>query len=224
MAILSPEQAKAFYDRFGAKQDAQAFYEDAAVQEMVEHSDFPQARSVLEFGCGTGRLALRLLSGELPPGAHYLVLDLSSTMVALASSRLEPYGECAEVRLSEASVRLPVPDHSFERVVSTYVTDLLSEADIRTFLEEARRVLVPGGRLCLVGTTHGTGLVSRLVERGWSAVHALRPSWVGGCRPMALEPFVTEAGCLIVHSAIVTAWGISSEVIVAMAKRSAASA
>jgi len=35
MRTLSHQQAKAFYDRFGAKQDSQAFYEDRAVQELV---------------------------------------------------------------------------------------------------------------------------------------------------------------------------------------------
>ena len=52
---LDLEQARAFYDRFGARQDRQAFYEDA----------FERARGVPEFGCGTGRFAEVLVAERL---------------------------------------------------------------------------------------------------------------------------------------------------------------
>lgn len=215
MRTLSHEEAKAFHDRFGAKQDSQAFYEDRAVQDLIQHSDLADAASVLEFGCGTGRLARRLLSRELPPEAHYLGLDVSETMVSLAASRLTQYRDRAQVRWSNGDVELPVPDGSVDRVVSTYVTDLLSDADIRRLLEEAKRALTPDGRLCLVGITHGARLVGRIVSRTWSAIHTLRPSLVGGCRPMSLVRRVAGPDWSIVHSAIVQVWGISSEVLVA---------
>ena len=33
--MLSRDEAKAFYDRFGAKQDSQGFYEDRALEDLV---------------------------------------------------------------------------------------------------------------------------------------------------------------------------------------------
>ena len=51
---LSREDAKAFYDRFGAKLDSQCFYEDRALADLIEHSDFETARHIFEFWCGTG--------------------------------------------------------------------------------------------------------------------------------------------------------------------------
>jgi ubiquinone/menaquinone biosynthesis C-methylase UbiE len=215
MRTLSHDEAKAFYDRFGARQDGQAFYEDAALDELVRHSRFARAREVVEFGCGTGRLALRLLAEELPADAHYLGLDLSDTMVALASSRLAPYGERADVRLCDTEVRLPVPDGSVDRVVSTYVIDLLSETDTRRLLAEARRVLRHDGRLCLVGLTRGVSLLGRTVSSIWTGIHGLRPAWVGGCRPVVLAPQLERSGWSIGHSWIVRTWGIPSEVLVA---------
>src|SRR6266508_882694 len=215
MRTLSHHEAKAFYDRFGARQDSQAFYEDCALQELVRHSNFAHAGSVVEFGCGTGRLALRLLSEELPPEARYLGLDVSDTMVALASSKLAPYRERAEVRLCDGQVALPVPDSSADRVVSAYVTDLLSETYTLLFLEEAKRALKPDGLLCLVGVTHGVGLLGHLVSGFWTAIHRLRPSLVGGCRPVLLTPQLERTGWSIVYSAVVRTWGIPSEVLVA---------
>ena len=38
----------------------------------------------MEFGCGTGRLAERLLRDHLPDAATYVAVDSSSTMVSLA--------------------------------------------------------------------------------------------------------------------------------------------
>jgi SAM-dependent methyltransferase len=215
MGIFTHQHAKAFYDRFGAKQDSQAFYEDPAIEDLVEHADFAHARRVVEFGCGTGRLAERLLFRELPPQARYLGLDVSDTMIALAAARLAPYRDRAEVLRSDGTVNIPASDGSVDRVVSTYVADLLSEADTGRLLEEARRALKPHGRLCLVGLTRGKGLAGRIVSGAWSAIHALRPSWVGGCRPQVIRSRLAAGGWFIHHASVIRSWGISSEILVA---------
>ena len=90
---LTTSEARAFYDRFGAKQDKQAFYEDRAIAALIAHADFEHAQSIFEFGCGTGRLAARLLPTPLPDNCHYLGVDISTTMVALARERLRPTGQ-----------------------------------------------------------------------------------------------------------------------------------
>jgi hypothetical protein len=36
--VLTRSQAQRFYDRFGKKQDAQAFYEDAALDDLIAHA------------------------------------------------------------------------------------------------------------------------------------------------------------------------------------------
>ena len=60
---LTPAQAMQFYDRMGARQDWSRFYEAAAIDRMIEQGDFGNAQRVVEFGCGTGRIAERLLAG-----------------------------------------------------------------------------------------------------------------------------------------------------------------
>jgi ubiquinone/menaquinone biosynthesis C-methylase UbiE len=101
---------------------------------------------VFEFGCGTGRFADRLLSRELPPDARYAGVDLSSTMVDLATRRLARFGERSQVTLTEGDVRFPFPDASFDRVVATYVLDILGEERIRELLLEAHRLPGPSAR------------------------------------------------------------------------------
>ncbi len=214
-ALLTHDQARAFYDRFGARQDRQHFYEDAAVEEMLRHLALDEARFVFEFGCGTGRLAETLMREHLPEHARYLGVDVSATMVALARERLAPFADRATVRQTDGAPRLDLADACADRFIATYVLDLLSEEDIRSVLAEAHRVLAPGGRLGLASLTHGTTLASRLVVKGWTLLHRMNPALVGGCRPLALETCVGE-GWDVRRRATVVRFGVPSEVLVAV--------
>lgn len=98
--MLSHEQAKVFYDRFGKKQDWQGFYEDCATADLTKHLALAQANSVIEFGCGTEPFTESLLTHHLPADARYLRVDLSSTMVALTQRRLGRFGSRAKVLLN----------------------------------------------------------------------------------------------------------------------------
>jgi hypothetical protein len=80
---------------------------------------------------------------------------------------------------------------------------------------EARRVLAPGGRHCLVGLTDGRTPAGRLVSAAWSVLHSLAPRFVGGCRPQRLGPRLAQAGWHLDHASVVQAWGVPSEVLVA---------
>jgi hypothetical protein len=73
--------------------------------------------------------------------------------------------------------------------------------------------LKPEGLLCLTGLTHGKGLFSKAWTAFWNLRFDLNPKWVGGCRPVALREFLD--GWDIAHHDVVTARGISSEVVVA---------
>ena len=131
---LTPEQARRFYDRIGRGQDARPLSERRALDALAEQGDFVRAEAVVEFGCGTGRFAARLLRERLPGGATYLGLDVSPRMVTLASAALTPWADRARVLRTDGAVRLPAPDGSADRVVSTYVLDLLSPEDGAAFV------------------------------------------------------------------------------------------
>jgi len=214
-ATLSHDEARAFYDRFGSRQDRQGFYEDVAIDQLCAHADFAAATAVLELGCGTGKLAKRLLERELPPGARYLGLDLSATMVALARARTQPFGERAAIRHADGAPTIDVAGASFDRFVCCYVLDLLSLADIRAVLGEAHRILEPGGFLCTASLTHGRSPASRAVSRAWSWVQARRPQLVGGCRPIRIEELLPAEDWSLQYSCTVSAFGVPSEVVIA---------
>ncbi len=215
---LSPEEAKRFYDRLGSAQDWQAFYEDPAINELIAHAAFDSAQSVLEFGCGTGTLAARLLQHKLPAGARYVGLDISSTMVSLARERLKPWSERALVDQSDGTPSIHEPNRNFDRFVSTYVFDLLVPDFIDQLLSEAHRLLAPGGKLCLVSMTFGASPFSRAVCWGWQRLWRLSPGIVGGCHPIELLHYLPLDGFNPDHQTKVTSWGLTSEVLVASSR------
>jgi len=213
--VLTHEQAQAFYNRMGTKQDWQAFYEAKATQNLIAHASFETAQAVFEFGCGTGALAERLLTAHLSPEAQYVAVDSSTTMIRLAQARLARFGSRVEVQKTDGSFPFDASSGTYNRFVSTYVADLLSASDIAEVLSEAHRLLRPEGLLCLVSLTQGPTWFSRLVTGLWTGIHRLEPSLVGGCRPLELQMLLPAFGWQLVSVNVVTAFGIPSEIVVA---------
>ena len=212
---LTPEEAAAVYDRIGRAQDTQAFYETPAVDILIEHGAFGTAHTILEVGCGTGRVAERLLREYCAAETQYLGVDVSARMTQIARARLSAYSDRATVEQTDGAFAFDVSSASQDRVVATYVLDLLAPDVIQRVLDEVHRLLRADGRLCLAGLTWGTRLVGRLVSTLWAVVHRLRPEWVGGCRPLRMRPFLADDKWEVVHHEQVQAWGVPSEVLIA---------
>ncbi len=230
---LDTAALRRFYDRFAARQDAQAFYEDAAFYDMKAHADLKMGHRVFEFGCGTGRMAERLLANaegqpserlrcarastnRLPADVHYAACDISATMIALARKRLARFGDRVALWQSDGGFDFSRGGPPFDRVFVAYVLDLLPPERIAAFLDAAHASLRAGGLLCAIALTRGDSLASALVSGAWSAVHRLTPALVGGCRPLQLAPMLDPGRWHLRHHALVRSWAIPSEVVVAM--------
>ncbi len=104
---------------------------------------------VLDIGCGPGLLAQEMAEAVGAEGRVHGV-DLSPSMLAIAERRRGAPG-AAPIALEEADASsLPFPDESFDAAVSTQVYEYV--ADMPAALAEARRVLMPGGRLLILDT------------------------------------------------------------------------
>ena len=108
------------------------------------------------------------------------------------------------------------PNDAYDRFVANYVLDLLAAPDIHALTTEARRLLRPGGFLCLVSLSHGSTLSSKVVAGLLALVHRLRPSLVGGCRPIELRDYLPEGVWQVRYRNEVAPFGIPSEVLVAV--------
>ncbi len=215
---LSPQVAARVYDRIGRLQDTQAPFERPALDRLVRAGDFPRAHSVFELGCGTGSLARRLLVHELPPGSTYTGLDVSARMAALSRRRVAPWAERARILKVEGSLPLPAPNSSADRFIAAYVLDLLDPAYARGVIEEAARILVPGGRLCLASLTQGTSRRGRALTTAWRWIWERAPQLVGGCRPVQLARLLEQASWSVMVDTVIESWSVPSEVLVAVAR------
>jgi SAM-dependent methyltransferase len=98
--------------------------------------------AVLEIGCGTGSLTVRL--AQALPASSITALDPDPD----ALSRARAKDPLSQIDWREGTaVGLPMPEHSFDRVVASLVLHHLTTAEKRAALAEAHRVLRPGGRL-----------------------------------------------------------------------------
>jgi ubiquinone/menaquinone biosynthesis C-methylase UbiE len=213
--MLSHEQAKRFYDRMAAMQDAQYLLERPALADLAANLELAGAERWIEFGCGTGRFVEELFVRYLPPNACYIGFDVSSTMIELARSRTARFGSRAVIRQTSGTMRLDLPDGAFDRFISTYVLDLLSEEDIDSLLSEAYRVLRSGGLLGLVSQTKGSQGLSPFVMWTWERLYQFSPILTGGCRPITIGSLLKNLRWKVRYRNVVHPFAIASEIVVA---------
>lgn len=205
---ISTDVAQHFYDRLGRRHDWSESYESHAKARALELLALAPGQRVLNVGVGTGREHTHLAAAVGPSGVA-IGLDLSPVMLRLTR-------RCTGSPLCKADARaIPFASASFDRLLSTYVLDLLPADDLPTLLADFRRVLKPGGRLALVALTEGVDRPSRLLISLWKAVYGVRPLTLGGCRPLQLAGMVCRAGFCQVTREVVVQLGIPSEVVVA---------
>jgi SAM-dependent methyltransferase len=128
-------------ERWTAQADAWAAWADAGHEDDVLplfYDLLPRSgRRTLDVGCGEGRIA-RELGGR---GHTVVGVDVAPGLIELARRR----DERGDYRVAAAE-RLPFDDGTFDLVVAFNV--LMNVDDPARAVEEAARVLAPGGRLC----------------------------------------------------------------------------
>jgi len=212
--MLSHEEIKRFYDNFGKRQDWQ-FYERAAFDKLIDYGQMDKASAVFELGCGTCQLAYRAFKEVLPANAHYVGVDISSTMLDLCKERMQPFADRIELKLSSGALPFDRASAWADRFISSYVLDLLPEVEISAVIMEAHRILTRGGLICLAGLTQGVNRRSKLIAKIWATLFRLKASAVGGCRPISIGRHIdNKLWELVHHETIVSAW-IPSEVLIA---------
>ncbi|CRK56736.1 2-methyl-6-phytyl-1,4-benzoquinone methyltransferase / 2-methyl-6-solanyl-1,4-benzoquinone methyltransferase [Alloactinosynnema sp. L-07] len=111
---------------------------------VITHSDLGRGGRVLDIGCGVGVPALRL--AEAAP-VDVVGISNNHFQIDQANRRAVAGGAAQRVRFEYAdALDLPYAADSFDVV---WMVECLSALDRRRALDEARRVLRPGGRIVL---------------------------------------------------------------------------
>ena len=149
----------AFYDPFSRLLGARDAHWPLVAQAGIE-----PGQTVLEIGTGTG--SVLLLVARVAPDATVIGLDPDPEALAVAGRKLRRAGVPARLDRGYAD-RLPYPDGSVDRVLSSFMLHHLQPDAQQAALREVRRVLAPGGRLHLVDFDGApSGPVGRLLRVG----------------------------------------------------------
>lgn len=125
---------------------------------------------ILDLGCGRGAVLMasaRRLSGGHATGVDLWRADQSGNSPDATRKNADLEGVSGAVSLLTADMtRLPFPDATFDAVLSNLALHNLSGEGRRTAVEEAARVLRPGGRVVLVDLAFTRSYARYLDETG----------------------------------------------------------
>jgi SAM-dependent methyltransferase len=117
---------------------------------LVALLELEGSETVLDYGAGTGRLAIAV-RGALGEGGRVIAVEENEEMVGLLEERIAAAGAQVEVT-PIADNRVPAPDGTIDRVLAV---NLLHEVHGERALEEMRRLLRPGGLLLVADWERG---------------------------------------------------------------------
>ncbi len=111
-------------------------------QPLLERYGLPRDARILDLGCGTGEITVRL--AELFPDATVIGVDLEQSHLNTATQRAARFGARVEFKRGDA-YELPFDDASFDLSVNRHMTQAVPEA--WKVIAEMTRVTKPGGRV-----------------------------------------------------------------------------
>jgi SAM-dependent methyltransferase len=145
MADLNP-QAKEMADESMVRNlaaQAEAIWPQE--ERLVRRYSLPDEANVLDAGCGTGEISLRL--AQMLPRARVLGVDIIDNHLALARARCAMLAD--RVRFENRSIfELGLPDRTFDLVVCRHVLQAIPHAE--RAIAELQRVVRRGGWLHLI--------------------------------------------------------------------------
>jgi len=192
------------------------FYERPSNRDALQGPVMERSRKIIDVGVGTGYL-LSQLAAMTNEKQEIIAIDLSQQMLKNAHSYLAKSKQLARrISFEHAnSLDLPWPDNTFDLYVSSYLFDLLPEAELRQTILEIERVLRPDGYAILITMTtelDGVPKIMKLIYRLMNELYCLgyykgrwNPVWkflfagyAPHCRPIALGKYLRESPNMII--------------------------
>lgn len=138
--------------------------------------------TLLDLGCGRG--AVLLAAAKRLPQGRAIGVDLwradqteNSRQATLTNAALEGVADRVELHTADMTA-LPLPDETVDVIVSSLAIHNIPEPDgRRRALQEAIRVLRPGGRLAIADLWETDHHAEHLRELGWPNVRRRNLGW-----------------------------------------------
>lgn len=183
-------------------------------QEALAHLLRPRpGETVLEVGCGTGRVLVEIAE-RMGPDGRVVGVDLSGRMARQGRRRVMHAARAAQAAVLQSdAVDLPLIDRGVDAVFMSFTLELFDDDEVGSVLAQIRRVLTPQGRLCLVcmASTGSVWPMGQLYR--WA--HARAPSVVD-CRPIDPVVCLNPAGFTITQRRQRSMWGLAVDLVLAV--------
>ena len=114
---------------------------------LIQQANIQPGQHVLDLGCGTGTLALMVKLAQ--PNAEVTGLDADPDMLRVAMLKSAQLKAAVKFDVGFTN-KLPYPDETFDRVLSSIMIHHLKTPDKWQTAQEVYRVLKPGGQLHII--------------------------------------------------------------------------
>lgn len=135
--------------------------EDTFKQYLLDQSHLVAGLKVLDLGCGTGTLTIKLKLTQ--PVVSLVGVDGDLKVLQIAKEKSLVANQNIEWNQGLAHF-LPYPDCSFDRVISSLMIHHLTAANKIKAFQEVYRILKPGGEFHLLDFTKPTRWMMRLIS------------------------------------------------------------
>ena len=188
------------------------------VEVLRRHARLVPGDSVLDIGCGAGRVAGPLVAVLGPGGGRYLGFDIHRAGIRNCQRRFagQPHLRFAHLdvrnpeynahgRQSETDAVFPVDDASVDLAFATSVFTHMRLPAVRRYLQECARVLKPGGRLACTVFALGPGRDGNAAYpfqpfgEASAVLDPRTPERAIGHQRAALEAAIADAGLRVVE-------------------------
>ena len=127
---------------------------------LIEQAQIQPGMRVMDLGCGTGTLAI--MAKQAQPNAEVVGLDADPEMLKMAHAK--QHQEKLDIKFEVGFTnKLPYPDASFDRVLSSIMIHHLKTPDKEKTAREIYRVLKPGGQLHIIDFGKPSTLYGKLL-------------------------------------------------------------
>ncbi len=176
-------------------------------QFLLQNVGINSSDVVLEIGCGFGRVGKYLA----PHCRRWIGADVSPNMLAFAAERLRDFQNVEFIELSGNNLS-SVADNSIDLVYCTVVFMHLESWDRYSYVEEAFRVLRPGGKLYVDNANLCSDAGWAIFETYRKVPLAQRPDHITVCSvPEELKEYLKRAGFERIESQagpeLISVWG-----------------
>jgi demethylmenaquinone methyltransferase/2-methoxy-6-polyprenyl-1,4-benzoquinol methylase len=210
----SKEKARASYDKMSRWYDLLAGrfekkYRDAGLQELKAK----EGEAVLEIGFGAGDCVLALAQSVGDSGKIYGI-DISERMVYITREKVERARLPGRVELiCGDATKLDFQANSLDAVFMSFTLELFDTPEIRTVLQECRRVLRSGGRICVIAMSQKER--DTLMMSLYGCMHIRFPNYVD-CRPIFVQRALEDAGFRILDVRGMSMCGLPVDIVLAV--------